>query len=245
MKKIYFSVLLSFICLNTFGQKIISDYMESPISKTELLDLNKINKEIKEMDIDSVVIKGLVSAYFAEQEEQLENKRKYRQASILFWSESIKRNNDVSSNYYNRGKAYAQLGEFKKALYDFNEVAKLKTEDAEIYYYKAQCKTELKDFYGAINDYSSAITKTDDNEMKTSLLVKRSNSYSELKSYDKAIQDLSNALKLDDTNIQALLKRGVLYLVVFDQKEKGCIDLSKAGENGYEKAYEIINKYCN
>ncbi len=28
-------------------------------------------------------------------------------------------------------------------------------------------------------------------------------------------------------------------------KESGCLDLSKAGELGYSKAYEAIRKYCN
>ncbi len=29
------------------------------------------------------------------------------------------------------------------------------------------------------------------------------------------------------------------------QKDSGCLDLSKAGELGFDKAYESIKKYCN
>jgi len=29
------------------------------------------------------------------------------------------------------------------------------------------------------------------------------------------------------------------------QKESGCLDLSKAGELGSEKAYEVIKEFCN
>lgn len=243
--KKYFTVLISLICLNVFSQNSFSDYIELPHTKAELLDVSKINKEIKEMDIQSIVVKAAACAYFAVHEEIPETKEKYRQSAILFWSESIKRKHDVSSNYNNRGLAYYNIGEFKKALYDFNEVTKLKTDDAVIHYHKARCKAELKDFYGAISDYSMAITKTDNNKTKTTLLINRSNSYVQLKNYDKAVKDLDDALNLDEINIQALIKRGLLYLVVFDKKEKGCIDISKAGENGYDQAYEIIKDYCN
>jgi len=33
--------------------------------------------------------------------------------------------------------------------------------------------------------------------------------------------------------------------MLLGQKDSGCLDLSKAGELGYFKAYETIKKYCN
>jgi hypothetical protein len=33
--------------------------------------------------------------------------------------------------------------------------------------------------------------------------------------------------------------------ILLGQKESGCLDLSKAGELGSEKAYESIKQFCN
>ena len=41
----------------------------------------------------------------------------------------------------------------------------------------------------------------------------------------------------------AYFNRG-LVLVYLKDKEKGCIDLSRAGELGVDDAYVVISKYC-
>ena len=42
---------------------------------------------------------------------------------------------------------------------------------------------------------------------------------------------------------EAYFNRG-LVLIYLKDKEKGCIDLSKAGELGVADAYGVISKYC-
>ena len=41
----------------------------------------------------------------------------------------------------------------------------------------------------------------------------------------------------------AYFNRG-LVLIYLKDKEKGCIDLSRAGELGLEDAYNVISRYC-
>ena len=41
----------------------------------------------------------------------------------------------------------------------------------------------------------------------------------------------------------AYFNRGVVLISLKD-KEKGCIDLSRAGELGVQDAYSVIKKYC-
>ncbi len=41
----------------------------------------------------------------------------------------------------------------------------------------------------------------------------------------------------------AYFNRG-LVLIYLKDKEKGCIDLSRAGELGIAEAYGVIKKYC-
>ncbi len=57
-----------------------------------------------------------------------------------------------------------------------------------------------------------------------------------LENYDKAIKAWP---QMGD----AYFNRG-LVLIYLKDKEKGCIDLSKAGELGVSDAYGVISKYC-
>ena len=58
-----------------------------------------------------------------------------------------------------------------------------------------------------------------------------------------AIEDYTKAIRLYPYMGDAYLNRG-LILIYLKDKEKGCIDLSRAGELGVEDAYGIISKYC-
>jgi len=42
---------------------------------------------------------------------------------------------------------------------------------------------------------------------------------------------------------QAYYNRG-LTLIYLQDNEKGCLDMSKAGELGMQEAYPVIKKYC-
>ena len=58
-----------------------------------------------------------------------------------------------------------------------------------------------------------------------------------------AMENYDMAIKLYPSMGDAYLNRG-LVLIYLRDKEKGCIDLSRAGELGVREAYSIINKYC-
>ena len=58
-----------------------------------------------------------------------------------------------------------------------------------------------------------------------------------------AMENYDMAIKLYPSMGDAYLNRG-LVLIYLKDKEKGCIDLSRAGELGVREAYSIINKYC-
>ena len=51
------------------------------------------------------------------------------------------------------------------------------------------------------------------------------------------------ALKLYPEMGEAYFNRG-LVLIYLKDKEKGCIDLSRAGELGVADSYSVISKYC-
>ena len=58
-----------------------------------------------------------------------------------------------------------------------------------------------------------------------------------------AIEDYDMALKLYPEMGEAYFNRG-LVLIYLKDKEKGCIDLSRAGELWVADSYSVISKYC-
>ena len=58
-----------------------------------------------------------------------------------------------------------------------------------------------------------------------------------------SLRDYDNAIKLYPDMGDAYFNRG-LVLIFLKDKEKGCIDLSRAGELGIKDAYGVIGKYC-
>jgi len=62
--------------------------------------------------------------------------------------------------------------------------------------------------------------------------------------YKGAISDYNKAIELNPKLADAYYDRGVVKLLL-GQKDSGCLDLYKAGELGFDKAYEVIKEYCN
>ena len=60
----------------------------------------------------------------------------------------------------------------------------------------------------------------------------------------EAIMQYTKAIDLYPRLGEAYYNRG-LVLIYLKDKEKGCLDLSKAGELGLDEAYSVIGKYCD
>ncbi|MDE5732488.1 MAG: hypothetical protein K2H95_05580, partial [Bacteroidales bacterium] len=58
-----------------------------------------------------------------------------------------------------------------------------------------------------------------------------------------SIENYTRAISLYPNLGDAYFNRG-LVLIYLKDKEKGCIDLSRAGELGISEAYGVIKKYC-
>ena len=58
-----------------------------------------------------------------------------------------------------------------------------------------------------------------------------------------SIESFTRAIELYPYMGDAYFNRG-LVLIYLKDREKGCIDLSRAGELGVQEAYSVINKYC-
>jgi len=65
-----------------------------------------------------------------------------------------------------------------------------------------------------------------------------------LEDFRGAIIDLNRAIEFDSKDGRTFYLRGLSKLFL-NQKDSGCLDLSKAGELGYKAAYFDIKRWCN
>jgi len=108
-------------------------------------------------------------------------------------------------------------------------------------------KTVVKDRTNTRYDYSAAI-----NDMLSSAALapdfpyvyyNLGNLYSLSDDLPSAVANYTKALDLYPYIGEAYYNRGLVQIFLKD-KEKGCIDISKAGELGILDAYSVIKKYC-
>lgn len=149
---------------------------------------------------------------------------------------------NVSEIYFNRAETKVKLEDNIGAIADFSEAIKLETNYKEAYYKRGKAKAKLEDFRGAIADFNNAIKN---NSNYTIIYYDRGNAKFDLKDYEGAILDYTKRILLypDDCS-EEYFNRG-LAKICLKQKNSGCLDLSKAGELGYEGAYKAIKQFCN
>ncbi len=61
--------------------------------------------------------------------------------------------------------------------------------------------------------------------------------------FREAIDNYSKAINIDESLPQAYYNRG-LTLIYLKETERGCLDISKAGQLGISDAYNVIKRYC-
>lgn len=142
--------------------------------------------------------------------------------------------------YNQRGCAKNGLGDYKGALADLNKAIEINPSGDAVYYQRGYAKSHLEDYMGAISDYSMAIEALPEYE---DAYFNRGVAKGFLEDFRGAIADFTNTIRINQKNAKAYRNRGLLRLML-GQKESGCLDLSKAGELGSQKAYEAIKQFC-
>ena len=139
----------------------------------------------------------------------------------------------------NRGVLRAEMIEFIASIE--SNVSVLSMDDS------GNTRARVKDQVMRQYDYSDAI-----NDMKGALEVvpdipylyyNLGNLYCLSSEHINSIDNYSKAIELYPYMGDAYFNRG-LVLIYLKDKEKGCIDLSRAGELGVADAYGVIKKYC-
>ncbi len=139
----------------------------------------------------------------------------------------------------NRGALRAEMIDFISSIQ--SNVQVLSMDDS------GNTRARVKDQITRQYDYTDAV---DDMESAADILkdipyiyYNLGNLYCLSSEHIKSIENYTRAIELYPYLGDAYFNRG-LVLIYLKDKEKGCIDLSRAGELGVQDAYGVIKKYC-
>jgi Flp pilus assembly protein TadD len=77
--------------------------------------------------------------------------------AISYFDQAVRTDPEFAPAYHDRGVAYQQLGEIRKAVRDFDEALRLSDQNVSAYYNRGVCYTITKVYKRAIADYEKAI----------------------------------------------------------------------------------------
>lgn len=114
--------------------------------------------------------------------------------ALPHYADQLRQNPTSSRHWYRRGICFAELGDLKKAIEDFDESIRLNPEETSAYNARGGAKYHLGDLHSAIRDYDKAIKL---NPKDARNFDNRGLAKNALKDYRAAIADYDEAIKLD------------------------------------------------
>jgi tetratricopeptide (TPR) repeat protein len=146
--------------------------------------------------------------------------------SITLFNLQLKTYPKISFGYSGRGKAYADIGDYKRALDDLEISIKYNPNNTFAYKTRANVYIALGDYQKAIEDLDKAVKAK---PLFSEGYGNRCGVYIELKDFQRAIEDCSKAIETDPANAMAYNNRGFAHFSKGDL-EKALRDYSKAIE---------------
>src|SRR5690606_6503810 len=171
---------------------------------------------------------------------ELFEKREFME-DLLNINKALDLDPNYASAYYLRGNIKDNFDDRHGAMKDYNSAIEKNPKFTDAYFARGNVKMKLQDYYGAIADFTSAISL---NENHIEAYFNRGKAKQFLQAYEDAINDCTKIIQINPGNYDAYYLRGILRLD-FGDFNNGCLDLSKAGELGDLKAYEVIREKCN
>ena len=150
---------------------------------------------------------------------------------IALCTQAIELNPDSSSAYHGRGIAYANLGQYKLAIQDFDKVIELNNPDlAFVYNCRGNSYFYLEQYWRASQDYTKVIQLNPNDATGYS---NRGLAYKNLKKYNLAIKDLNKSIELNPNDGKSYFVRGTCYYELLGDEAKSRADFAKAIQLGY------------
>jgi tetratricopeptide (TPR) repeat protein len=143
---------------------------------------------------------------------------------------------ELPSAYFNSAEAYANKGDYDRAIANYTRAISLRPDYVGTYYSRAMAYSNKGDYDRAIADYTEALRLNPDASW---IYSRRGDAYYEKGDYDRAIADYNQSIRLlPDYNYSAYSGRGKAYLEK-SEWDQAIIDFEKGSYLGYYlgKAY--------
>ena len=150
------------------------------------------------------------------------------QQEIQNYDKLIRSKPDDYLTYFNRGIAFAKVGQYQNAIRDYNTALRLKPDYVEAYNNRGNIYGQHGEYKLAIDDFTKVI---DLNPRHFKAYHNRGLAYSELKRYPEAVKDFDKAIDLKPDYVSAFHNRANVYLKQ-GNNISGCRDARKACELG-------------
>ena len=160
-------------------------------------------------------------------------------AALAHYDAAIKNEPYQTFYYINRGALQAEMIDFISSMENNVQILTLDNTGAARARVKDQVVRQY-DYSDAVNDMNQAKEIVPDLPY---VYYNLGNLYCLSAEHIASIENYTKAISLWPYMGDAYFNRG-LVLIYLKDKEKGCIDLSRAGELGVEEAYGVIKKYC-
>lgn len=136
--------------------------------------------------------------------------------SIALLTYELEKFPNFQDAYTIRGITYIEIGNYQKAIKDFNKSIQINPDYASVYHYRGKAYEKLGNYQKAIQDFSRVIELL---PHKAEAYNNRGLSYKNLGYYQKAIKDFDSAVKLEPRYFEAYNNRGSIHATTGNYKE--------------------------
>jgi lipoprotein NlpI len=143
---------------------------------------------------------------------------------------------NLTAAFYNRGRAYANKGQYERAIEDLDQAIRLNPNVAQAFSTRGAAYANKGQYDRAIQDYDQAIRLNPNFAVAFS---NRGDAYRAKGDNDRAIADLNEAIRLDPNFALAYFNRGLAYLYSANSA-KALADVIQASEFDQKNAYNAL-----
>ena len=225
---------------------VILSNLEQDIESISILK-NLLNKEYKKDTVNFLIGYSYfnISSFYLSSGKNYNKSEISLENAIYYLDEALKKNPKYIKAYIIKSDSYHNLEKHKEALITLNTALNIFPNNDILLYYRGVQRFLLGDIKNAINDLDYAINGNSLDSVDYSDAYRfRGLIYYERDDYERAIDDLTNAIKYNNTNFYAFYNRGGIYKTI-GEKEKACKDFFEAVDLGFTLIYDDVIEYCN
>ena len=158
------------------------------------------------------------------------------------FTHSIRIRKNYAEAYFNHGLVFMKTAEYTKAIHKFDSAIVFGLNQYSLVFdYRGRAKFQLKDYDGAMKDYSAAL---DINSFSADTYNDRGILKGTLLDNKGAISDFDAAIKYKEVNPEAYYNRGFAYFLSGNVNE-ACTNWQTAASQGNSLAPGMLTRHCN